>query len=104
MVQCHKEVLKFALVYDTSVADQYSTKVVIAVASIMGFHLFSTDAIKPHIQNSKPPKKAIYVRPCNGFGSDLNEILKFWNRYMDWQKVKTTQAQPLSHILWLTFA
>lgn len=76
VVECHKDVLEPALVHDTLAAQQFLTRTVIAIVSIMGFYLFFIDVSQAYMQISQPLKKDTFVKPCREIGRDSNKFLK----------------------------
>lgn len=53
IIQGHKDVRKESLVNNNLVAAQQKTKLVVGIAAIFGFQLFSTDVTQGYFQSSE---------------------------------------------------
>lgn len=76
VVQGHRDNLKKSLVHDITVARQHSIKLLIGLASIFNFRLFSTDVTQAYLQSKESLQRNIFVKPPKEFGLQTNELLK----------------------------
>jgi len=76
VVQGHRDKLKKLLVHDISVARQHSTKILIGIAAIFGFRLFSTDVTQAYLQSAENLKRDIFIDPPEEFNLKPDELIK----------------------------
>ena len=76
VVQGHKDKMKRSFVHDTSNARQFSIKLLVGIAALFGFRLFSTDVTQAYLQSSEELSRDVYVKPSPEFNLDSNQLLK----------------------------
>lgn len=64
------------LFYDISIARQYSTKLLIGLASMFGFRLFSTDFTQACIQGAEELNREIFNNPPKELKLKPDELIK----------------------------
>lgn len=76
VVQGFRDRLKTSLVHDAATARQYSTKVLIGLAAVFGFRLFSTDVTQAFLQSADELMCDVYIQPSKEFELNENQVLK----------------------------
>ena len=76
VVQGQKDKMKLSFVHDTSTARQFSIKLLVGLAALFGFRLFSTDVTQAYLQSSEELSRDVYVKPSPEFNLDSNQLLK----------------------------
>ncbi len=68
----HKDKLKKLMVHDINVSKQYTIKLIIALAAIFGFRIFSTDVIQSYLQSLEKLSRNVLVKPTKEIVKELN--------------------------------
>ena len=76
IVQGYRDKLKMSLVHDTSTARQYSVRILIGLAAIFGFRLFSTDVTQAYLQSAESLMRDVYIKPNGEFELSKGQLLK----------------------------
>lgn len=76
VVQGHRDKMKRSLVHDSPNAKQQSTRLVVGLASVFGFRLFSTDVTQAYLQSADELMRDVYVKPTKEFELGEDQILK----------------------------
>ena len=76
IVQGHRDRFKKSLVHDISVARQYAIKMLVGIASIFGFRLFSSDVIQSYIQSAEELSRDIFLNPPKEFCLGPDQLIK----------------------------
>ena len=76
VVQGHRDKYKTSLVHDSPTARQHSTRIIVGLAAIFGFRLFSTDVTQAYLQSSTDLLRDVYMKPTKEFHLNENQILK----------------------------
>ncbi len=76
VVQGHRDKLKKYLVHEISVVKQQGIKMLIGIASIFGFRIFSSDVIQSYIQSLEKLQRKILIKPPKEFNLKQNELLE----------------------------
>lgn len=63
IVQGQRDKIKDSVVNDILVARQYAIKLLVCIATIFGFSLFSTDVTRAYIQSSEALNCHLFVTP-----------------------------------------
>lgn len=63
------------LVHDTVTSRQYSSRILIGLASTHGFKLFSTDVTQAYLQSDGELLRDIFIKPPNKFGLEPEQYL-----------------------------
>jgi Reverse transcriptase (RNA-dependent DNA polymerase) len=67
---------KTSLVHDASTSKQQSTKLLIGLAAIFGYMIFSTDVTQAYLQSAEPLLRDVYIKPSDEFELNANQVLK----------------------------
>ena len=76
IVQGYKDKLKTSLVHNSPTSRQYSTRILVGLAAIFGFRLFSTDVTQAYLQSAEKLMRDVYVKPNGEFELAPNQLLK----------------------------
>ena len=76
VVQGYRDKLKTSLVHDTATPRQHSTRVLIGLAAICGFRLFSTDVTQAYLQSTENLMREVYIKPTGEFELNQDKLLK----------------------------
>lgn len=76
VVQGHRDKMKNSLVHDILVSRQYSVKILVELASSLGFQIFSTDVTQAYLQSSESLQRDIYIRPPPELSLKPDKVLK----------------------------
>ena len=76
VVQGYRDKMKTSLVHDSATSRQISTRILVGLAAIFGFRLFSTDVTQAYLQSSSDLMREVYIKPGKEFNLRPNEILK----------------------------
>lgn len=76
VVEGHRDSMRQSLVHNTTVARQQSTKLVVGIAAIFGFNLFSSDITQAYLQNSEKLMRDVYLNPPKKLNLDPGQLLK----------------------------
>ena len=76
VLQGHKDKMKRSFVHDTSTARQFSVKLLVGLAALFDFRLFSTDFTQAYLQSTEELSRDVYVKPSSEFDLDPNQLLK----------------------------
>ena len=76
VVQGYRDKLKTSLEHDAPTARQYSTRVLVGLAAIFGFRIFSTDVTQAYLQSAESLMRDLYVKPNGEFELGHNQLLK----------------------------
>jgi hypothetical protein len=63
VVQGYRDHLKTSLVHVTATSRQHSSRVLVGLAAIFGFNLFSTDATQAYLQSAEKLLRDVFSRP-----------------------------------------
>ena len=77
VVQGHKDKMKRTFVHDTSTVRQFSVKLLVGLAALFDFRLFSTGVPKDYLQSTEELSRDVYFKPSSEFDLDPNQLLKF---------------------------
>jgi Reverse transcriptase (RNA-dependent DNA polymerase) len=77
VVQGFRDKKKTSLVHDASTSKQQSTKLLIGLAAIFGYRIFSTDVTQAYLQSAEPLMRDVYIKPSAEFELNANQVLKF---------------------------
>ena len=76
VVQGYKDHLKQSLVHDATTAGNYSVRMLVGLASLFGFRLYSTDVTKAYLQSAESLMRDVYIQPSKEFELGPNQMLK----------------------------
>jgi hypothetical protein len=76
VVQGYRDKMKTSLVHDAATSKQYSSRILVGLAAIFGFRLFSTDVTQAYLQSSEPLRRDVFIKPASDFGLEENKMLK----------------------------
>ena len=76
VVQGHKDKLKTSLVHDVSTARQFSVKMLVGLAVLCGFRLYSTDVTQAYLQSAENLMRDVYIKPSREFTLGPDQVLK----------------------------
>ena len=68
--------MKRSFVHDTSSVRQFSVKLLVGLAALLDFRLFSTDVTQAYLQSAEELSRDVYVEPSPEFNLDSNQLLK----------------------------
>lgn len=75
VVQGHTDIEKNMLVHNSTNLKQNSIRVLVALASIFGFSLWSQDVSQAYLQSAEKLMREVYVRPNKEFGLRKDQLL-----------------------------
>ena len=76
VVQGYRDKLKTSLVHNNPNVRPHSVRLLIGLASVFGFRLFSTDVTQAYLQNADQLVRDVYLKPSKEFELALDKILK----------------------------
>ena len=76
VVQGYRDKMKTSLVHDSATSRQVSARILVGLAAIFGFRLFSTDVTQAYLQSSSDLMREVYIKPGKEFNLQPGEILK----------------------------
>jgi hypothetical protein len=76
VVQGFRDKKKTSLVHDASTSKQQSMKLLIGLAALFGYRIFSTDVTQTYLQRAEPLMRDIYIKPSAEFELDAKQVLK----------------------------
>lgn len=76
VVQGYRDKMNKSLVHDNSNVRPSSVRMLVGLASIFGFQLFSTDVTQAYLQSVDKLMRDVYVKPTKEFELAPNQILK----------------------------
>ena len=76
VVQGYADKLKSSLVHDNPTARQFSVKILVGLAAVYGFRLFSTDVTQAYLQSTEKLMRDVYIKPSPEFKLSPNQLLK----------------------------
>ena len=79
VVQGYRDKMKTSVVHDTATARQHSTQVLVGLAALFGFRLFSTDVTQAYLQSAEQLMRDLYVIPSEEFELGPDQVLKLLN-------------------------
>ena len=68
--------MKRLFVHDTSTARQFSVKLLVGLAALFDFRLFSTDVTHAYLQSTEELSCNVCFKPSSEFDLDPNQLLK----------------------------
>ena len=75
-VQGYKDNLKQSLFHDTNTARNYSVRMLVGLASLFGFRLYSTDVTQAYLQSAESLMRDVYIQPSKKFHLGPKHLLK----------------------------
>jgi Reverse transcriptase (RNA-dependent DNA polymerase) len=76
----HRDKEKRALIHNSNNVSQTSIRLLIALAAVFGFNIFTADVKQAYLQSASPLLRDIYVQPNLGLAAtlqlDQNQLLK----------------------------
>jgi hypothetical protein len=76
VVQGYRDQLKKSLEHDTATSKQHSHRLLVGLAAIFGFRLFSTDVTQDYLQSSKPLRRDVFIKASPDFGLTESDMIK----------------------------
>lgn len=76
VVRGYRDSMKSSIVCSIAVARQFSTKIIISVASIKSLRLFSTDGSQEYIQSEEKLQREVFVMLCKKFVLEEAKLIK----------------------------
>lgn len=76
VVQGHTYVEKNLLVHNSTNLRQSSVPILVAIAAIFGFRLWSQDVSQAYLQSAEKLMRDVYVRPTKEFKLSSNQLLR----------------------------
>ena len=76
IVQGYRDKLKTSLVHDSASSRQFSTRLLVGLAAIFGFRLFSTDVTRAYLQSAEELMRDVYIKPNGEFELGPDQLLK----------------------------
>lgn len=76
IVQGYRDKMKTSLVHDSANARHHSVRLLVGLAAIFGFRLFSTDVTQAYLQSREKLLRDVYVKPSKEFELGPNQLLK----------------------------
>ena len=76
VVQGHKDLDKNYLVYSSSNLKQSSIRIILSIASLFRFHVWSQDITHAYLQSASKLMRNIYVKPTKQFKLSKDSLLK----------------------------
>lgn len=76
VVQGYRDKMKNSLIHDSSTTKHSSTKLLIGLAAIFGYRLFSTDVCQAYLQSAEDLLRDVYIKPGKEFELGEDQILK----------------------------
>lgn len=76
IAQGHMDRDKRSIVHNSTTLQQTSIRVILAIAAIFGFRIWSTDITQAYIQSATELMRDIYIRPTKEFELAPNQLLK----------------------------
>lgn len=70
--------MKTSLVHDTATSRQHSTTMLVGLASLLGFWMFSTDVTQAYLQSAEKLMRDVYVKPSKEFELQPDQVLKLF--------------------------
>lgn len=89
VVQVHKNTMESSLVHNISVARQHFTRIVVSLAVIFQFHIFSIDFTQAYLQSKKNFNETYIWNPIMNLDSTMRNCWTSWCLSMDDQKPVT---------------
>jgi len=74
VVQGYRDKMKTSLVHDSSKARQQSTRLLVGLAAIFDFRLFSTDVTQAYLQSSDDLMRDAYIKPSKEFDLSSEQV------------------------------
>ena len=66
VVQVYADKPKTSVVHDHPTARQFSVKILVGLAAVYGFRLFSTDATQAYLQSAEKLTRDVHINPSIG--------------------------------------
>lgn len=76
VVQGHKDIEKHMLVHSSSNLKQSSIRILLSIAALFGFHIWSQDVSQAYLQSAERLMRDIYVKPSKEFRLPKDTLLK----------------------------
>jgi Reverse transcriptase (RNA-dependent DNA polymerase) len=76
VVQGFRHKKKASLVHDAFKSKQQSTKLLIGLAAIFAYRIFSTYVTQAYLQSAEPLMRDVYIKPSAEFERNANQVLK----------------------------
>jgi Reverse transcriptase (RNA-dependent DNA polymerase) len=76
VVKGYRDHLKTSLVHDTATSRQHFSRVLVGLAAIFGFNLFSTDVTQAYLQSAEKLLRDVYIKPTKELSMEPGQLLK----------------------------
>jgi len=76
VVPGHRDRLKSSILHDTSTVRYHSIRILVGLAAVFGFNLFSSDVIQAYPQSAELLDRKIYVKPTAEFELAPDQLLQ----------------------------
>ena len=75
VVQGYTDKLKSSLVHENRTARQFSVKILVGLAAVFDFRLFSTDVTQAYLRSAEDLMRDVYIKPSSEFKLSPNRLL-----------------------------